>query len=99
MASAALIRLTASVAALRTADESLVALVTGLAAQIRNALAVGDSGALTALADSLDNETANIVAAVKENTVEPPADAPVDTPVETPVDTPVDTPEIGRAHV
>jgi hypothetical protein len=97
MASSALVRLTASVASLRSADESLVALVKGLAQQIRDAVANGDSGALTALADSLDAETQTVVDAVNANSdvSTPPADVPAAQPAPvvtsvSPTDTPVD---------
>lgn len=67
--SAELDRLTAAVAAEKTADDSLIALVQGLAQQIRDNAT--DPAALTALADSLDADQAAIAAAVAENT--PPA--------------------------
>lgn len=67
--SAELDRLTAAVAAEKTADDSLIALVKGLAQQIRDNAT--DPAALTALADSLDSDQAEIAAAVAENT--PPA--------------------------
>lgn len=73
---AALDRLTASVASLTTAEESLVTLVNGLAEQIRNN--VGDDDALNSLADSLDADTASITAAVTANTTPTPPAPPSD---------------------
>jgi uncharacterized coiled-coil protein SlyX len=71
--SAELDRLTASVAAEKTADESLIALVQGLAQQIRDNAT--DPAALAALADSLDADQAEIAAAVSANTAPPPPTA------------------------
>lgn len=64
-----LTRLTASVTALETQAESLIALVQGLAQLIRNN--ANDPAALIALADSADAEAAAIAKAVTDNT--PPA--------------------------
>lgn len=64
--SAQLDRLTASVAALKTKEQSLITLVKGLAQLIRDN--VNDGPALTALADDIDADAAIIQAAVDENT-------------------------------
>lgn len=64
--SAQLDRLTASVAALKTKEQSLITLVKGLAQLIRDN--VNDGPALTALADDIDADAAAIQAAVDENT-------------------------------
>ena len=65
-------RLTASVADLKTVNASAVALVSGLAQQIRDN--VTDPTALKALADDIDSDKAALAAAVAANT--PPAAAP-----------------------
>ncbi len=67
--SAELDRLTAEVAQSRTATDSVLALVAGLAQQIRD-LAT-DPAALNALADQLDQQQADIAAAVSANTPTP----------------------------
>ncbi len=67
--SAELDRLTAEVAESRTAVDSVLALVAGLAQQIRDNAT--DPAALTALADSLDQQQADIAAAVTANTPTP----------------------------
>lgn len=64
--SEALTRLTSSVEALTTVDQSAVALITGLAEEIRNN--VDDSDALNALADKLDSDASTLGAAVTANT-------------------------------
>jgi uncharacterized protein (UPF0264 family) len=69
--SAELDRLTASVAAVQTQDDSIIALVQGLAQQIRDNAT--DPAALTALADSLDAESAKVAQAVTDNTTPTPA--------------------------
>lgn len=68
--SAELDRLTASVASLTSAEKSLVALVQGLAQLIRDNAA--NPAALAKLADDIDADTAEITAAVAENTPTPP---------------------------
>lgn len=75
--SAELDRLTAEVGETSSAVDSVLALVAGLAEQIR--LLSNDPGALLALADSLDAQQAKIAEAVTANT--PPAEPPVE-PVE-----------------
>jgi uncharacterized coiled-coil protein SlyX len=67
--SEALDRLTAEVAETHDAVDSAVALIAGLAQQIRDLST--DPAALNALADELDAQQAEIAAAVSENT--PPA--------------------------
>ena len=57
------------VTALKTSEDSLIALVTGLAQQIRDN--VGDQAALTALAADLDAESAKVAKAVTDNTITP----------------------------
>jgi hypothetical protein len=64
--SAELDRLTASVAALKTKEQSLIALVKGLAQLIRDN--VNNGPALTALADEIDADAGEMQAAVDENT-------------------------------
>ncbi len=64
--SAILDRLTADVATLTSVDESAIALLNGLAQQIRDN--AGDPAALAALADSLEAENANLSAAITANT-------------------------------
>lgn len=64
--SAEIDRLTASVTALTTVDDSLVALVGNLAQLIRDNAA--DPAALNSLADKLDAESAKVAAAVTDNT-------------------------------
>jgi hypothetical protein len=73
--SEALDRLKASVESLTAVDTSAVALITGLAEEIRNN--VDDSDALNALADKLDSDAATLSAAVTANT---PAASPAPTP-------------------
>lgn len=64
--SAALDRITAEVSETRTAVNSVITLVTGLAQQIRDLKE--DPAALEALANELDAAQAEIAAAVTENT-------------------------------
>lgn len=64
--SAELTRLTASVEAIKAADESIMALVDGLSEQIRNL--ANDPVKLNELADTLDAEKAAIAAKVLANT-------------------------------
>ena len=64
--SAALDRITAEVSESRTATDSALALIAGLVTQIRDN--ANDPAALTALADSLDAQQADLAAAVTENT-------------------------------
>lgn len=59
-------RLTDSVAALKSADDSLITLVGGLAQIIRDN--AGNPAALNALADSLDAEKQKVADAVTANT-------------------------------
>ncbi len=67
--SAELDRLTTEVTESRTAVDSVLALVAGLAQQIRDNAT--DPAALTALADQLDQQQADIAAAVTANTPTP----------------------------
>lgn len=70
----ALNRLTSEVEELRGVNESAIALITGLAEQIRSAQ--GDVDQLNALADSLDSESNRLAAAVEANTEAPEPEAP-----------------------
>lgn len=65
-------RLVTEVAETRTAQASLIALVEGLAQQIRDNAT--DPAALKALADSLDAGQGEIAAAITANTPTPPLD-------------------------
>ncbi len=67
--SAELDRLTSEVAQSRAATDSVLVLVAGLAQQIRDNAT--DPAALNALADSLDQQQADIAAAVTDNTLTP----------------------------
>jgi uncharacterized coiled-coil protein SlyX len=67
--SAELDRLTASVAKIKTQDDSIIALVNGLAQQIRDN--AGNPAALNALADSLDAEAQKVADSVTANTTPP----------------------------
>jgi uncharacterized coiled-coil protein SlyX len=67
--SAELDRLTASVTKIKDQDDSIIALVQGLAQQIRDN--IGNAAALTALADSLDSESQKVADAVSANTTPP----------------------------
>lgn len=69
MSSPALDRLTAEVAELSTVVDSAIALITGLASQIRAADA--DPAKLDALATALDAKANALAAAVAANTVAP----------------------------
>lgn len=71
----ALDRLTTEVAETRSAVDSAVTLISGLAEQIRDLK--DDPAALEALADDLDAQQADIAAAVAANS-EPPAEPPVE---------------------
>jgi uncharacterized membrane protein affecting hemolysin expression len=64
--SAAFDRLVASVAQVNTKADSLIALVAGLAQLLRDS--AGDPAAITALADQLDAQSAEIQAAIDSNT-------------------------------
>lgn len=62
-------RLTASVAAQKTVDDSVVALLNGVGKQLRDLIAAGSNpAALTALADSIDKNNQTVVDAVTLNT-------------------------------
>lgn len=71
---AALDRLKTEVTESRSATDSVLALVAGLAQQIRDN--INDEAALTALADDLDAQQTSIANAVTANTPTPPAGAP-----------------------
>lgn len=60
--------LIAKVQALKTVDDSVLALIQGIKAQLEAAIAANDPAALQVLADSLDAETARLQAAVTANT-------------------------------
>ena len=75
----ALERLTTEVAEVRDANEAAIALITGLAQEIRDAQ--GSTEALNALADSLDAESNRLAAAVSANT-EPEAPVEPEVPTE-----------------
>jgi TolA-binding protein len=62
----AVARLTASVSALTTVDQSAITLINGLSQQIRDLSA--DPAALNALADQLDAQASDLSAAVTANT-------------------------------
>lgn len=68
---AALARLTASVAANTTVDQSILDLVTRLAQEVRDN--ANDPAALNALADQIDADAQRITEAVNANTPAPPA--------------------------
>jgi uncharacterized protein YigA (DUF484 family) len=73
--SAALDRLTAEVAENRSSVDSAIALIAGLAQQIRDLS--DDPAALNALADELDAQQADIAVAVNSSpSDEPPAEEP-----------------------
>lgn len=71
--SAELDRLTTEVAETKTAAQSAITLIAGLAQQIRDLKT--DPAALAALADSLDADQAEIAAAITANT---PSEPPVE---------------------
>lgn len=75
--SAELDRLKASTAAIKTVADSAVALINGLAQQIRDNST--DPAALNALADELDADQAELAGAVSANTA-PPAPEPEPAP-------------------
>ena len=60
--------LIAKVAALKTVDDSVLALIQGIKAQLDAAIAANDPAALQQLSDSLDAETSRLQAAVTANT-------------------------------
>lgn len=72
-------RIAAEVEELRDVNESAIALIAGLAEEIRNAR--GDEDRLNALADSLDAESNRLAAAVSANT-EPEAPVEPEVPTE-----------------
>lgn len=74
----ALNRIAAEVEELRDVNESAIALIAGLAEEIRNAN--GNEERLNALADSLDSESNRLAAAVAANTEE---EAPVEPEIPT----------------
>lgn len=91
--SAEIDRLTASAAAAKTAEDKLIAIVADLAAQIR--LHANDPAMLTALADSLDAETAAVVAAAAgAGDAVTPAPAPAPAPAPTPDPAPAPAPTV-----
>jgi hypothetical protein len=72
-------RLVAEVSQTRTAVDSILALVSGLADQLR--ATAGDASKVIALADQLDAMQTDLAAAVTANTPAAPVDpAPVDVP-------------------
>ena len=76
--SAELDALTAQVQQVQQVDQSAIALINGLADQIK-ALA-NDPAAINALADQLKQQTDALAAAVTANTTAPPAPEPAPTP-------------------
>lgn len=72
-------RIATEVEELRDVNESAIALIAGLAEEIRNAR--GDEDRLNALADSLDAESNRLAAAVSANT-EPEAPVEPEVPTE-----------------
>lgn len=66
-----LARLQTEVAEMAGAVDSAIALIGGLAQQIRDLVAAGDPAALTALADELDSKANLLAAAVVANTPTP----------------------------
>ncbi len=76
--SAELDRLTTEVSENTTVIESAIALIEGLAQQIRDNAT--DPASLTALADSLDSESNKLGAAVAANTPQPQPPAPTPEP-------------------
>jgi hypothetical protein len=97
--SASLDRLTAEVQESRTVNESALALISGLAQEIRDRL--GDDAAMEALADDLDAQQAEMAAGVAAGTVADPSEPdpqpePEPAPVEeepAPVEEPAPLPE------
>lgn len=86
---AALERLKTEVAETKTVAESAVALIGGLAQQIRDA--IEDEDALNELADSLDADQAELSAAITANTPASPEPEPTpEPPVEEPAPAPTD---------
>ena len=70
--------LTKSVADLKTVAQSAEALLSGLSAQLRDALAKPDpSAAISAIADDIDADKAELAAAVAANTAAAPPPPPV----------------------
>ena len=93
--SAALDRLTQEVHDMTDITEGALALIAGLADQIRNA--VDDSAALTTLADDLDAARLKLADAISKNT--PAAPAPVVAPAPAPVVDPTPAPVVDPAPV
>ena len=56
------------VAAEKTADDSIIALLVEVKTKLNAAIATGDLAKIQAVADALDSEQAKIIAAVKANT-------------------------------
>jgi outer membrane murein-binding lipoprotein Lpp len=75
-------RLQTEVSEMKTVNQSAIALIGGLADQIR--ALKDDPAALASLADELDASTNALAAAVQANTPTPPEPAPEPTPPETP---------------
>lgn len=74
--SAEMDRLTASVQRNTSVTDSALALISGLADQVRNAASSGDPAALNALADQIDAESQKLADAVTANTPAAPAATP-----------------------
>lgn len=66
--SAEMDRLETEVREIKTVAASATALIRGIAKQLKDAIASQDPARLTALADSLDQDAADLSAAVAENT-------------------------------
>lgn len=71
-----LANLTAAVANETTVDQSVLALITSLVAQISAASPTGDNPAIDALVTTMQTNAAALSAAVTANTTPPPAPAP-----------------------
>jgi len=62
----------AAVAAEKTVEDSVLALLSGLAQQLKDAIASNDHVAMQAVVDSLNTNAAAMAAAVTANTPTPP---------------------------
>jgi hypothetical protein len=66
----------AAVAAEKTVEDSVLALLSGLAQQLKDAIANNDPAAMQAVVDSLNSNASAMAAAVTANTPAPPAPPP-----------------------
>lgn len=78
----ALSDLQAAVAAENQVIASAITLLSGLKAQLDQAIANQDTGALQALSNDIGNQAAALAAAVAANTPAAPAPAPVEPPAD-----------------